>query len=505
MSSGLDLAQVAAKSSLITNQTLMAVTGNNVARADEENYHRQIAITESNAIVANGNGFFGTGSSVTQITRSYDAALESNYRRANSRNEYEQNYADSLSQIEDLLGPEGENVLSDAVHLFADAVQTVSTTPESTTNRNAMLGEAVNLSEQLNQQYENLRQLRDLGADNVSGQGILATAVNKLNQLAQELGPLNDEIARLESNIFVNQLANDLRDDRNALIIEVQKLVDVDVTELDNGRISLFIGERSLIDGTGYPASGIHNITAALPDPATEDTHQVASITWDDFEDEELIIVDGYGAIPAVIDSRKYITDRMDDLYAYASTINTVVNDILQTGTYPADAASAYDLNGDPGSALFELGTDISGNQPAFGAILTVVMTDPKKIAASNVNGETGNGDNAGSLWEALNDPLTDVNGDGVDDPDSILYKESVLGFANIFLGKIATEVSITFTQANTAESTRDMFQNAVQQLSGVNMDEEMTKMLSIQRSYQASAKLMKTINEMLDVALSLI
>lgn len=505
MTSGLDLAQVAGKSSLITNQTHMAITGNNVARADEENYHKQVAITESNAIVASGNGFFGTGSHISQITRNYDAALEANYRRSDSRNEYSQQMADSSSQIEDLLGPEGENVLNDAMHRFADAVQTVATTPESTTNRNAMLGEAVNLSEQMNQQYENLRQLRDLNTDNESGQGLLSTAVNQLNELTAQLGPLNDEIARLESNVFVDKKANDLRDDRNAIVNKIQKLVDVDMKELPNGRISLYIGDRTLIDGTGYPDSVVHTISLNMPNPPTEDTHQIPTLTWDQFDNEPVNMTDGYGSIPAIIKSRKYITDRMDELYQYSKSITIVVNDILQTGTYPASASAAYDLNGDPGTPLFALGKDESGNQPPHGAILTVVMTDPKKIAASTVKGETGNGNNMEHLWESLNNPLKDVDGDGNEEPDSVLYKEPLLGFANVFLGKIATDVSVDFSQANTAESTRDMFQNAVQEMSGVNMDEEMTEMLSIQRAYQASAKLMKTVGDMLDVALTLI
>lgn len=505
MSSGLDLARVAAKSSMVTNQTRMGVVGNNVARADEENYHRQIAVVESNAIIANGNGYFGTGSRVTQITRSYDAALEANFRRSDSKNEFAQTTADSMSQMEDLLGPGGENVLNDAMQKFADSVQTVSTTPESTTNRNAMLGEAQNLAEQLNQQYESLRQLRDLATDNDSGQGSLATNISRLNQLVSQLGPLNDDIGRLESNLFNNKLANDLRDDRNALVNEIQKLVDADMVELDNGRVSLFLGERTLLDGTGYPSSYIHTISVTLPDPPTEDTHQVPVLTWDDFDDEEVVLPEGFGAIPGIIESREYVTGKMDELYEYATAITSVVNDILMTGNYPATATAAYDLNGDPGSPLFELGVDDSMNQPAFGEILVVIMTDPKKIAASVTSDETGDGVNTEALWEALNNPLLDVNGDGSPDKDAGLYKESLLGFANVFLGRIATDVSVGFSQANTFESTRDMFQNAVQELSGVNMDEEMTDMLAVQRSYQASAKLMTTIDDMLSVALSLV
>jgi len=505
MASGLNLAQVAAKSSMITNQTRMGVVGNNIARADEENYHRQIAVVESNAIVSDGNGHFGTGSRVAQITRSYDAALEANFRRSDSKNEYSQTASDSMSQMEDLLGPGGENVLNDAMHKFADSIQTVSTTPESTTNRNAMLGEAQNLAEQLNQQYESLRQLRDLATDNDSGQGTLATNISRLNQLAAELGPLNDDIGRLESNLFNPQLANDLRDDRNALINEIQKLVDVDTVDLENGRVSLYIGDRTLVDGSGYPASYVHTISVTMPDPPAETTHQVPTVTWDDFENEEVVMTEGFGSIPGIIASREYVTDRMDELYEYATAISSVVNDILMTGNYPATATAAYDLNGDPGTQLFALGVDESLNQPAFGEILTVVMIDPKKIAASVTSDETGDGVNAEALWEALNNPLLDVNSDGTADRDSVLYKESLMGFANVFLGRIATDVSVGFSQANTTESTRDMFKNAVQELSGVNMDEEMTDMLSVQRSYQASAKLMKTVDDMLNVALSLL
>jgi flagellar hook-associated protein 1 FlgK len=368
-----------------------------------------------------------------------------------------------------------------------------------------MLGEAKNLSDQLNQQYESLRKLRDLIVDNDSGMGTLNTDINRLNELVKQLGPVNDSVGRLESNLFVDRSANDLRDDRDSIIKEIQEIINVDVEEHSDGRVSLYIGDRKLVDGTGYPETNLHYLTLSMPNPKTEDTHQTPKLTWDDYNDEEVALTTGYGSVAAQLKNRDYITDRMDELYEYANAISITVNDVLQTGSYPASANTAYDLYGNPGSPLFKVQTDDGGNQPASGKIISVVLTDPKKIAASTVAGETGNGLNTEALWETLNTPIRDINGDGQDNPDSALYKESLMSFANVFLGKIATDVSVAKSQANTAEGTRDMFQNAVQELSGVSMDEEMTEMMSIQRSYQAAAKLMKTIDDMLDVALTLI
>jgi flagellar hook-associated protein 1 FlgK len=52
--------------------------------------------------------------------------------------------------------------------------------------------------------------------------------------------------------------------------------------------------------------------------------------------------------------------------------------------------------------------------------------------------------------------------------------------------------------EADYKSTLKDQASSALSRITGVNLDEEMTLMLDLERSYQASAKIMATIDSML-------
>ncbi len=161
MASGLDVAMIGGKSSLLTRQNEMAIIGNNIARANQTGYHRQTANVQSNTMVLGHFGFFGTGVHVEQIVRNYDASLEASLRGSKSDFVYNDQYSKRLNDVEGIMAPQGDNFLSTSMQEFATALQGASASPEDESERTALLGAARQIAAQFNRQYDALNQVQN--------------------------------------------------------------------------------------------------------------------------------------------------------------------------------------------------------------------------------------------------------------------------------------------------------------------------------------------------------
>ena len=71
------------------------------------------------------------------------------------------------------------------------------------------------------------------------------------------------------------------------------------------------------------------------------------------------------------------------------------------------------------------------------------------------------------------------------------------------FVGQLGNAVASAMSSAATASSVLSAIDNQRQSVSGVSMDEEMTNLITYQRGYQASAKMMSTINACMDTLIN--
>jgi flagellar hook-associated protein 1 FlgK len=557
MSIGLDIAMVASKTSIQTRQKEMAILANNLANVNNTDYHRQEIVLQENTLIPGRFAYYGSGVSVSNVVRHYDEALETSLKASTSADGYTQAYSKMLRQLEDLVIPEGTNYLSESIQDFANAVQDLATTPESLVARNALLGRATTVAEKFNRQYNQMDEIRTyLAEDSVQGKGAIKDDIDKLNSLAYEMSYLNDQISNLEMNAYNNQKANDLRDQRDTVVMEMAELTNLTVTEEANFKYTVEIDGHSFVNGlldgsaqvdkinfTMVKNAGTIQTVAAPPadvttftipantytaaemigrkivvggeeriitnfDPATETvtvdeppltvapTAGVTTYTIYDptatFNSDSSTVGFNDGEIHAFTDARQYVVDQMHTLHAFSMDFADIVNSIHNTGTYPAGAGVTYDLDGNPAAGTFFTATTPGG--------MTVNITDPRLIAASTSQNETGNGDNMIALWEAMNTSQTNP-------PTTViaLNNDSLLNFSDRFNGELAVAVDNANAEAETTESTKSMFQNAVFEVSAVSTDEEMTKMLETQQAYQAAAKVITVLSQMLDVMVSIV
>jgi flagellar hook-associated protein 1 FlgK len=182
------------------------------------------------------------------------------------------------------------------------------------------------------------------------------------------------------------------------------------------------------------------------------------------------LTVGGNAASTAGGSAQAYIDALTTTLPSYSAKLDGIASQLA--GDVNTAQGAGYDLAGVIGGPLF------SGTTAAT---ISVAITDPTKLAASATPGGNLDGSNAGLLGEF---------GSATTGADA-QYATLVTG-----LGSAVASATQTATVQASVASSLDAQQQSV---SGVSIDEETVNLLTFQRAYQASSRVLTTIDSMLD------
>jgi len=228
-------------SSLRALQRALDTTSHNIANASTDGYTRQRVEFQTRPADTYGNNWIGTGVNVASVSRVYDQFLAQSARSSGSSLARLDTYASQASRVDDLLG-DPDNGLGSSLQGFADSISEVSSTPNSTAARSALLSQAQALADRL-ASYD--QRLRSMSSD-VDTQ--LNSAAADITQIAQNIAKLNGSIATAVQQ--TGQAPNDLLDQRDKQINLLSKDVGV-TTVADGNSINVFIGKgEPLVLGT---------------------------------------------------------------------------------------------------------------------------------------------------------------------------------------------------------------------------------------------------------------
>ncbi|GAG52021.1 unnamed protein product, partial [marine sediment metagenome] len=141
--------------------------------------------------------------------------------------------------------------------------------------------------------------------------------------------------------------------------------------------------------------------------------------------------------------------------------------------------------------AALGLNTFFTGYNASGIGVNTLVRDDPFRFAASQTGIGT-NTDNAVVLAAFIDRPVASQNNASLAD----LYDRMV--------GETTQAASITRSVAEGARVFEDTLRGQKMATSGVALDEEAVRMISFQRSFQASARYIATLTELFDLVVSL-
>lgn len=445
-----------ARRALQAQQTALDVTGHNVANANTDGYTRQRAVlgaTEPFPMPSLNRplitGQLGTGVKVDMIQRIRDAFIDDQFRSENhTLGEWEAKES-ALQQIEVILNEPSEAGLSGLFGEFWNAWQELSKNPESQVVRASLREQATTLANAINHSYQQLSQLRtDLD-------GNIEIKVDEINTIARQISSLNEQITKIEIS---GDQANDLRDKRDLLVDQLSKIIGYTATESQRGVI-IYIHGKPLVSEDNVMQ------LATVADPSNDG---LLDVVW---EDDLSAVQIQKGELYGLLDSRDtdipYYRTQLDSL---AGTLITEVNNLHSTG---------FGLDGSTGNDFF---TGTGANDISLNAVLS----DLNIIAASQ-GGEAGDGLNALALAQ-LEKALT-MSGATATFGDFYRSMISALGVDSQEASRMAKNQTLLV----------ELVIKRREAVSGVSLDEEVINMLKFQRSFEAAARLMTVMDEMLD------
>ena len=280
-------------SALTSLQRAISTTGNNIANANTEGYSRQDVRFTARTPQYSGGFQFGAGVEIGSVERAYDAFLTQDVRARASSSAYFESFATTAGQIDNLMADPATSI-SAAMDRFFASMEAVANSPTSQPERQVMLAEAQTLASRFNYVDARLSEL----AENMNEQ--MSVHVVDINQYAQDIAQLNEQIVRLEKT--PGGSPNDLLDRRDLAVESLSKLMRVDVRPQEDGSLHIFATSgHQLVSQSG--AEGLRVSPAPQPDGP-------ARIFISGAADRELTGVALGGQLGAAMDATSGIIDR---------------------------------------------------------------------------------------------------------------------------------------------------------------------------------------------------
>lgn len=247
------------QSGLAAAQLGIATTGHNIANANTPGYNRQVVLQSAAAAQPYGGSFVGQGTQVGEIKRIYDQFVGQQVNTSQSSKNYAETYSNQIKQINNLIADPTSGV-SPALQEFFNAVQNLATSPSGTAGaaaRQSVLSSGSALTSRLQSFQGRLDQLRD----GVSNQ--IVDTIGSINSYSGQISQLNDVIEKAQQS--VGGAPNDLLDQRDHLITELSKLVNISVTP-QGSKLNVYMGtgQPLILGERNYPLQA----TSSPTDPS---------------------------------------------------------------------------------------------------------------------------------------------------------------------------------------------------------------------------------------------
>jgi flagellar hook-associated protein 1 FlgK len=530
------------------------VTSLNISNVNTAGYHRQATIQVTQPSTTNDYGSIGSGVAVVSVDRAYSSFLDSQvYMNQGQLSSY-QTYSQYASQVGAVLGSQN-STLSDAMSSFFTSMQDVANDPTSVVARQSMLYAGSNLATQFNNLSGSLSDM----AQSVNQQ--VQVIASQVSSYAQSIAALNQQIAIAQAaSQNGSSNTNSMMDQRDALVGELNKLVNVSVVNQAGSGYNLYLGNgQPLVVGTKA------NTMVALANPSDPTQLQPGLQIGNQSQALQASQITGgqLGGLLAFRDQMLVPTQR--ELGKIAYTVTTAIN---------SQNAAGYDLNGNAGGNLFippQVQAPIANTANTGNGALSLAITDPNLLANSDyrlsydgtnytltrlsdntvysnanlaglsasvqagegfsltlTSGAIASGDSytirptqysAAGLAMATNDPNLIAAASAANSPGD---NSNVLAMADLQGQKLLLNGSSTlqsaFTQLvgrnaileNSVSNNATAYQaltnqatQAQQSFSGVNLDEEAANLIQYQQAYQAAAKAMQVSSSLFNDILS--
>jgi flagellar hook-associated protein 1 len=450
-------------------QARAATTSNNVANANTPGYARQQAnLAEAIPSVLGGNrGYVGGGVVLVNVTQTRDPFVESQLPGLFSHSSASTAESDALASVSTFNnGVDGD--LTDAMGNFYSSLTALAQNPGDSSLRQSAVQSSAWLVSSFNRTSVALEQARS-GVD-----ASITSSVQKVNSILVQVADLNRRISVIEAS---GGEPNDLLDSRHNLMDQAAQLIGATPVPDAYGNMSLVLsGGTTLVS-----SSSAANLTLQS-DPTNKGHTEIVFAPADGSAPLVLKPSELGGQIGGLLSARDGgLGKASTDLDTLAFDFATMIN---------AQNHAGFALDGSPGGDVFSIGatsTDAATNI----AINPALSANPSLLAAaSSATSVPGDATNLQIMVDTQSAPLSN----GID-----VQK----GMAQIISDFGATTADAT-NAAAFDKSVLQNLQDVRNSVSGVSIDDEMVDLMQAQHAYQALAKVINAVGDLLDTLMQL-
>jgi len=236
---GLSEALTTAMSGLRATQASLALVSSNVANAETPGYVRKTLNQVQGATGTNG---FGSSVFVTGVRRELDQYLQTQLRTETSGAAYADTRSAFLSNLQSVYGnPDDTGTIENAFNSLLQAVQGLSTSPDSQSARIGLVNAAQALAQQLNATTQGIQSLRANAETGINDSVIAAN--NAMAQIAN----INKQ---LQSNAQTDGSTAALLDQRDQYIDQLSQLMDIRTVTNNLNQVTVFTNSGVQLVGT---------------------------------------------------------------------------------------------------------------------------------------------------------------------------------------------------------------------------------------------------------------
>jgi len=510
-----------ASSGLRTSQNSLDVVGQNMSNVNTKGYTRQRLDTYSVSLPTNNLKYAASGVIIGQgvvakgVSQYRDHFLDLRYRLESAKTGKENVKLEALDDLQSVFDETNMDKLDAQLSDLSLKLHSLTTNPSDPVIEGVIRTSASMLCHLFNDYSKEINTIREQQTSYLEDGAIVG-----INQLMKNIATLNKQIKN--DNISGN-LSLELNDNRNVLIDELSKYIDIEVSlnpldigagkTIDELSIKLKGNNMELVNNDKFAEFGfVKTDESGLADLDGKFVSVTLKKNIDDstFDLANLTNVIDKGEVAGYIEfingKGEFDTPTPTDIRGvqyYESMLDTLVNKFAE---------------------VMNKANSSNGSNPPDKPLFTARGTDP---LADNTVGITASNIKISNAWANANGSyITNTKspspiGDSSGDPENILKmislfqnKQDFITGSTQFKGTMQefftyTSINLSLQVADVKKShdtylqTQSQIDYSRNSLSSVNLDEEGVNLIVYQKSYNAAARLMTTLDDMLDTLIN--
>lgn len=457
---------------MMNSQTALQTVSHNIANKETEGFSRQRVEQQTNVPTGMGKLRMGNGARAVKVTRTNNPYLEKQIQKESVNLGGSQTRAEVLARVEQVYNEQVNKGLNKYMAEFFNSFRELSNNPESLAARTLVKESSDFLAKDFKRVNNQLKEIQ------VDVDFQIASHVQEINSISKEVAELNQKIQVVELNDIP---ANDERDRRELLLKKLGELVNIRYSEGDDGMVNVTAGSTAVLV-SGHSQRDLIAIPTVEGESKREGNFEVFYKATDKGTPVNITKQLTSGRLGGLVQTRdetiNYLLDKVDKM-AYS-----LIKEVNKAHVF------GYDRYDRPAKEFFK-SIELK-NASEHIALNDDLIRDVGLIASAADPGAPGD--------NRIANIIADIQYKGVMSEGDATIDE----FYNSMVG----EVGVTTAKANSGlKSQTDLvsqLKNIRESISGVSLDEETAKMIEFQKSFDASARLIRTADEMMDTVLNL-